>query len=282
MNLIAFIAALLIAAGAAIMLPALRPAGRIIAELPDGAAKARWNTLRALIVLFLIGYLGALALLPGRAGIPHLIEGSVFLAGAVFVLMVTRLMLSTTHDVRRITKLELENITDPLLGIYNRRYMEQRLQEEVSRANRYATPLSLCIIDIDDFKRVNDSFGHPVGDKVLRRLSDLLRERMRDVDLFARYGGEEFVVLLPSTGAEDAYVFADRMRQLVADASLSGTAEGLPDIRCTVSIGVTTSSRSKLTGTELLREADDALYQAKNGGRNRVIAHAAPALGGTA
>lgn len=279
MNLTAFISALLIAAGAAIMLLALRPATRIIAELPEGAAKARWNTLRALIVLFLIGYLGALALLPGHAGIPHLIEGGVFLAGAVFVLMVTRLMLSTTRDVRRITKLELENVTDPLLGIYNRRYMEQRLQEEVSRANRYMTPLSLCIIDIDDFKRVNDSFGHPVGDKVLRRLSDLLRERMRDVDLFARYGGEEFVVLLPNTGAEEAAVFADRMRQLVEEASLASTAEGIPDIRCTVSIGVTTSSRGKLSGAELLREADDALYKAKNGGRNRVMVHATATQG---
>ena len=264
----AFTAALLIAAGAGILTLALRPAARLIAELPEGKVKARWNTLRALIMLFLAGYLGALAFIPGKAGVQHLIEGAVFLAGAIFVLLVTRLMLSTAHDVRRITKLELENITDPLLGIYNRRYLEQRLQEEVSRANRYVTPLSLCIIDIDEFKRINDSFGHPVGDKVLRMVGGLVRGAVRAVDIPARVGGDEFAVLLPATSLVDGAKVAQRIRKRIEEARL----EGSPSF--TVSIGLAALDLSQRRSTEeraaLLSRADLALYEAKRGGKNRI------------
>jgi diguanylate cyclase (GGDEF)-like protein len=270
MTLIAYTAATTVLAGAVILVFSLLLASRIIAELPPGKVRRWWNVLRALIVLFIAGYGASILLLPRGAGPEHLVMGAVFLAGAVFVLLVCRLMLTTVFDVRRIATLEVEDITDPLLGIYSRRYMEQRLDEEVLRADRYDMPLSVCIMNVDNFKRINDAYGDRIGNEVLKNLGILARDKVREVDLFARYGGEEFVVILPNTRAREALVLAERLRKAVEESPIVVESGGRLELNCTVSLGLTTATAEKRESKQLLREADDALYRAKASGGNRV------------
>ncbi len=158
---------------------------------------------------------------------------------------------------------------DALTGCMNRRAFTDRLERELERVRRYNVELSILMIDLDRFKDVNDSFGHIVGDGVLRQLGDLLREEVRSVDLAARYGGEEFVILLPDTDLDGAVAFAERLRKRVEQKNFAQTGNPL---RITVSVGVATASlEGELTEPEsLIARADEALYRAKNEGRNRV------------
>jgi diguanylate cyclase (GGDEF)-like protein len=270
MNSIVYIAGTMILTGAVIMVFSLRVAACIVAEFPLGSVRRWWNVLRALIVLFVLGYGASVLLLPSSAGPGHLVMAGVLLSGAVFIFLICRLMLTTVSDARRIATLEAENVTDPLLGIFNRRHMERRIKDEVSRTNRYDLPLSVCIMDIDHFKRINDSYGHPVGDEVLKQLCHLLRNKVREVDLFARYGGEEFVMILPNTGAQEARLLAERLRKAVEECSIVIESGGRLELNCTVSLGLTTAAGRKCESQQLLREADEALYRAKAAGRNRV------------
>jgi two-component system, cell cycle response regulator len=166
--------------------------------------------------------------------------------------------------------------TDPLTGLSNRRYFEERLAEEFARARRYRSPLALVMLDIDYFKRINDTFGHPFGDEVLRAVAQVTRARLREVDLLARYGGEELIALLPETGPADALIACERVREAIEAlqldyTSLDGTKR---TVRCTASLGVASvPSPSLQTAEELLRAADECLYSAKGAGRNRVRQH---------
>ncbi len=209
--------------------------------------------------------------MPHEAGRNSLIVGIVFLFGAIFVLMVCMLMLQTVRDIKRINVLEQENITDPLMNIYNRRYLEQRLKEELARTGRYKIPLSLLLLDIDHFKQINDRYGHPVGDKVLSNMGEILKGETRKSDLPARYGGEEIAVLLPNTGEEEAVLLAERLRASIGYAGFNETEDG--GLHCTVSIGVTSLLENSCEPKELLRRADVALYYAKQTGRNRVVSY---------
>jgi diguanylate cyclase (GGDEF)-like protein len=163
---------------------------------------------------------------------------------------------------------------DPLTELFNRRYFRQRLQEEFQRARRYNLPLSLLLLDIDDFKRVNDVHGHSTGDAVLRAIADVLRRNVRTFDLCCRYGGEEFVLVLPGSDAADALRTADRVRQAVAAQSLAGRS-GEPPIKVTVSVGAVTLDGVD-TIDDLIEEADRALYEAKQRGKNQIRAAEPP------
>ena len=168
-------------------------------------------------------------------------------------------------------RLEALATTDPLTLLLNRRALVDRLATELDRARRYGTVLSLLMIDLDHFKQVNDTYGHLVGDEVLREAASLLQHAVRTVDIVARYGGEEFVVILPETGAEGAIAFAERTREKVAFHMFGGAhREGL---RLTASIGVATFPSTLVESAEdLFARADEALYRAKSSGRNRVCA----------
>lgn len=165
-------------------------------------------------------------------------------------------------------KLEELVRTDELTGLANRREMERRLEEEVERARRYETTLSVVILDLDHFKEINDRYGHPVGDRVLKRIGDLLRERVRAPDLPARFGGEEFALLLPETGSEEALELARRLLAGVRDPTLEVEDE---TIELTWSAGVASLEDSEESAAELVKRADDALYRAKEQGRDRVV-----------
>ncbi len=160
-------------------------------------------------------------------------------------------------------------ITDELSGLHNYRYLKQRLDDEMERSKRYEKHLSLLMLDVDDFKDVNDSHGHIAGDSVIRELAELLLTHVREVDVVARYGGEEFSVLLPETDAAGAFVVAEKIRDAVARHRFRD-ADGAKRIRMTVSVGFSTFPAHSHDKESLLRQADDALYQAKHSGKDRV------------
>lgn len=154
--------------------------------------------------------------------------------------------------------------TDELTGLYNRRYFNEQLQNSLSAARRHDHPLSLVLIDLDHFKQVNDSFGHGGGDQVLQKFSQLLQEMVRSEDTLARWGGEEFILLLPHTELEQATVLAERIRTALSQLCCSEAPAVI-----TASFGVA-SLQPDEDGSSLIKRTDEALYRAKQHGRNRV------------
>jgi diguanylate cyclase (GGDEF)-like protein len=166
-------------------------------------------------------------------------------------------------------RLEAINRTDELTGLTNRRHFTELAKHELSRARRHGTPLAVVMIDADHFKQINDGLGHLAGDRVLSGIGKALQTGIRDYDVAARYGGEEFALLLPQTSGEDARVVAERCRNTIASTPLAYQNRAL---RVTVSAGVAALPEAKASSIEdLVRLADEALYRAKAGGRNRVV-----------
>jgi diguanylate cyclase (GGDEF)-like protein len=158
-------------------------------------------------------------------------------------------------------------ILDGLTGVHNKRYFLEFLEREIASSRRHARPLSLVILDIDHFKRINDERGHLAGDAVLKQLVNRVRPRIRREDLFARYGGEEFAAILTVTGLAGGVRFSEQIRQLVADQLFTFNGERFP---VTVSLGVAVLAPADDV-TELIARADENLYAAKHGGRNQVV-----------
>ncbi|MEM7447862.1 MAG: diguanylate cyclase [Myxococcota bacterium] len=168
-------------------------------------------------------------------------------------------------------RLEQLAIRDELTKLYNYRYLQTRLGEEFKRAERYHDPLACAMVDIDQFKRINDAHGHEVGDGVLAEVAERLRAGVRDIDVVARYGGEEFLMVLPSTHFSGALSVADRVWRNVGRVPFTLDGE---ESRVTVSIGVALfPSRDVKSKDELLKAADRALYQAKADGRDRICVY---------
>lgn len=158
---------------------------------------------------------------------------------------------------------ELASITDDLTGLLNKRYIKERLEEEVKRSARHEYPMCFMMLDVDNFKKFNDDFGHPVGDQILRETAKNLKSALRGADVAARYGGEEFCILLPQTTIREATAVAERIRRKVENTNF-------PQRQVTISIGVVGFSEKYATSETLIKAADDALYQAKANGRNNV------------
>jgi len=157
-------------------------------------------------------------------------------------------------------------VIDPVSGLFNRRYFHDRLQQELQRAQRHKMPVALLMIDLDDFKAVNDRFGHIAGDTVIRDVSDILRRSVRLFDVCTRFGGEEFAVLMPGSGAEGAASIAERIRRRIEDYRPDDRS--FAEMRVTASIGL--SVASDVAAIDLVDRADRALYMAKRSGKNRV------------
>jgi diguanylate cyclase (GGDEF)-like protein len=156
---------------------------------------------------------------------------------------------------------------DPLSGLFNRRYLHVRLEEELERARRHQIPLALLMIDLDDFKMVNDKFGHLAGDAVIKEAAVILRRTVRMFDVCTRYGGEEFAILMPNSGAQSAATVAERIRRRIESHRF--TEPALAALSVTASIGLAVST-AQLLPRDLIERADQALYQAKTLGKNRV------------
>lgn len=164
------------------------------------------------------------------------------------------------------------SLTDELTGLPNRRYMNRRLREELAMAKRFHQPLSCIMIDLDHFKRINDTLGHPVGDVVLQGLAKELSADKRDYDVVGRYGGEEFLFLLPQADETGAKTMAERLRRKVETIDLP-PYRGQP-VQLTISLGVATfDTVEDLSEEDLIRRADEALYEAKAQGRNRSVSY---------
>ena len=160
--------------------------------------------------------------------------------------------------------------SDALTGCLNRRSLEARLRADLRSARRRGSTVAIAVVDLDNFKEVNDSRGHPVGDLVLQQFAAIMNTVIRETDAVARYGGDEFVVVLPDTGWQGALTFADRLRRHVNEYSFG--PPNAPPLGVTISVGVALSRASDgITGDGLLQEADAALYRAKTAGRNRVF-----------
>lgn len=254
-----------------ILLGALFTVRRIILIFPDNRSRKGWFTMGCLIALFVLGYLGYVNFFwEQHTEAIDLIVPVIFFFGACFVLLSTFLSLHTVMDIMRICELEKESFTDPLTGMYNRRYMDKFLQEEIAKAHRYKFDLSLLLLDLDYFKLINDQYGHQVGDQVLADMSALLVHELRDSDILARYGGEEFLVVAPNTGSRDAKLLAERLRKRIETHNFSVDAKAL-EIKLTVSIGVSSYGGSITSQESLIYTADNNLYLAKEQGRNKVI-----------
>jgi diguanylate cyclase (GGDEF)-like protein len=187
--------------------------------------------------------------------------------GVSTVMMLLFLNLTNSRAVAHILA-----TTDSLTGLPNRRQFRERAELEFAKCQRYGVPLSIALLDVDHFKRINDSHGHGCGDTVLREIARACSQAVRSVDLVARYGGEEFVVLLPHTDLRDAAQTVERIRSLIADLKISGSTHGVLNV--TASAGVAGWRCEHETLAELIDAADAALYRAKRNGRNRVEIHA--------
>lgn len=153
---------------------------------------------------------------------------------------------------------------DPLTKLYNRQYLFLKLKEELNRYKRYGISFSILMIDIDDFKQVNDSFGHQKGDEILSKFGNILEKTKRELDICARYGGEEFIIILPHTDIKESYIIAERLR-----LKMAASFNNKPGL--TISIGVSNCPESSKTIKSLIKNADEALYKSKKAGKNRVL-----------
>lgn len=191
-----------------------------------------------------------------------------------FLARLAALVAVCLHNALATERLKLAGLTDALTGVHNRRYFEARCLEEVQAARRNKLPLVCMFLDVDRFKNLNDTLGHPAGDQVLRYVARLIKVQLRGNDVVARYGGEEFVVLLPATPLQNGMETAERIRRVIAAQSVPVADHG--DVRVTVSIGVALlDAQAQDDATQLaaamIARADQGVYAAKQGGRNQVV-----------
>lgn len=174
----------------------------------------------------------------------------------------TKELISANRELTRLAT------TDPLTGAFNRRHFLDLCEREMGRARRYGLPATVLMLDIDHFKRINDTYGHDIGDRAIVRTVEVSRAALRNEDIFGRLGGEEFAAMLPQTPSSVAYDVADRLRRSLADVRIPSP---LGEVAFTMSIGMTSIDPTSDTFAEALKRADKALYSAKQGGRDRVI-----------
>jgi diguanylate cyclase (GGDEF)-like protein len=225
--------------------------------------------------------LAAIALILYVAGIDRfaVVNATIFILLAVAVsLMLARVLEATNRRAFALEQdLMQEARTDSLTGLRNRRALEEAAGAELRRTARSEAPISVIICDIDQFKHVNDRYGHDAGDRVIRAVAEQLASVARATDVLARWGGEEFLALLPNTHPSEAAILAERMRRVVAEAVMPVA----PEVRVTISLGVAGLEGSGVPDhsarwDHVVREADDAMYRAKAAGRNRVVAADTP------
>lgn len=192
---------------------------------------------------------------------------SILTLGMIIILLISLSGLAVSE------KMNTMIIREGLTGLFNKAYIRQRLEEEFYRAKRYHHELSLMMIDLDNFKALNDRFGHSAGDHLLRYFSQLIIETIRPSDIAARFGGEEFLIILPETNEEEAEVLAERLRQRISIYPFRVDSRK-EDILFTISVGVTSYPDYGESSDELITLADEALYLAKKNGKNKVAVYA--------
>lgn len=247
----------------------------LISQLHEGDLKRRWNILSNFILFFIVSYfVFASSLWISRDEINSIpmIASVILLLGGIFSYLIGQLALQTTSNAQDMAILQHESITDALTGLRNRRYFDQRICEEVALSKRYKLPLTFMLLDVDHFKKINDTYGHKVGDEVLANLSKIVLDVVRDSDIVARYGGEEIAIITPNTNKQEATLLAERLRGIVEKTTVSMISTTQEIVQVTISIGICSLSAVITDKEALLEETDQALYLAKKYGRNRVVA----------
>ena len=260
--------------GALFLVRALSPIKRLISELPEGTLKRRWRLLSNLTLFFLLFYFVFgynLWLLRESITMLSMLGSLMLLLGGIASYVMGQLALQTANDVKDMAILQHESITDALTGLKNRRYFDQRMSEEVALSLRHKLPLSLMLLDVDHFKKINDTYGHQIGDEVLSSLAKLISGMVRDSDIVARYGGEEIAIITPRTSKEEAALLAERLRDLIEKTTVAMVGTTQEVVQVTVSLGICSLSPVITDKDALIEESDQALYLAKKYGRNRVV-----------
>ncbi len=182
--------------------------------------------------------------------------------------LLTNFLSVALSNARMYKEMERISLTDPLTGLFNRRYFENYLHTEIARARRFDHPLSLVMLDVDNFKNYNDQLGHLNGDRLLKKLAKIMNNTARSTDVISRYGGEEFCVILPEISPEGAYQFSERLRDIVFSHPFE-QREVQPNGHISVSLGTATYPMDAQMTRELVEKADIAMYRAKKSGKNR-------------
>lgn len=263
----------LVFAGLAALVAALPPTRRLISELPDGPMRTQWRRLGAVILFLLLGYAAYVALFWDRhQSLGDMLVPVVFVCSATFVWIAARLSLVTVINVRRMSTLDREQVTDALSGLDSRHYLDRRMREEMMRAERHGLAVSVILLDIDDFASINATYGHEVGDQVLTEIGRILSGGVRESDVLVRYGGQEIAVVATHTSPDAALAVAERLRRDVEVGARKALREAQGARRAiTVSIGVAGREAGAKGGTDLFVLAEQGLRKAKSEGRNRVV-----------
>ncbi len=271
--------AVLIGVSFLVVIAALFRTQNLIRILPE---RGQWPSLRNLMAFFAACYgIYFFFLVTGRSFNKDLVIAEVFFLSSMFMLIVVRFAYQTIHNIMRLDELEELASTDDLTGMFNRRAIIHLLREEFHKAGQFGFPLSIAMVDLDHFKVINDTYGHLAGDTVLKEITKVLRDGLRNIDILGRFGGEEFLCILPSTSAENGMITAERVRKRVeellfevtgADALTPIFPEEAPagkTVRITVSIGVASIDEYMKDAEQIILAADSALFMAKESGRNR-------------
>lgn len=253
--------------GAVALIFGARNIRKIIFLMNSHDVRVYWNFLYAAVYFFVVSYFSYIIF--EHDNISEIVS-VVFFFGGIFVWLISKLFLLTTEDIKRISKLEKESITDPLMNIYNRRYLDLRLEQELSRSKRNESNLSIILIDLDHFKNINDTYGHQVGDLVLRKFADILRSIKRTSDVLIRYGGEEILIIAPDSDLEDAVILCERISETLKHQKIQPHLTKTLDIKISASIGISQYSSDQDDMDSLIKRADLALYKAKSSGRDKI------------
>ncbi|MCX8028095.1 MAG: GGDEF domain-containing protein [Thermodesulfovibrionales bacterium] len=264
---------LLVLIGAVIQLISIFIVKDIVKYIP--VMKNYWRILGIFLVFFFFGYISyAITLWTGHEFISgDTITSVIFFLGACFVIMVTYMAKNSIKTLQEYIELQKDVITDPLTGIFNRRFIDKQIEHEFNLAMRNNSLFSIVLIDVDHFKKINDTYGHHIGDMVLKRIANILVENVRKSDFVGRFGGEEIVLILPDTDTEGAICLSEKIRSIIAEHPIIKGDEkcGGKDLFCTISMGVATFCKDKHKEyKDLILDADVAMYNAKSSGRNRV------------
>jgi diguanylate cyclase (GGDEF)-like protein len=264
----------LVLAGALLLVAGLVPVTSLVAKMTSDPLRQGWRVAQWTILAYIVGYSVYVVVFWQRHETWYdVVAPAVLFATGLLIKHFSQLTLQTITDNADNAKPGRDVITDALIGVYNRQYLEHRLSEEVARARRHAVPLAVLLIDIDHFRRVNEKWGREVGDHVLHYLGQILMAGVRESDVVARFGGEEILVIAPSTSVEQGLSLADRLRVAVESENLAfGKLGSTPELQVTVSVGVAVLEPGEDAWPAMVARAEAAVTKAKFAGRNRVAA----------
>lgn len=258
---------IMVTIGAVFLAASSKPLCDVLRLLKNPKLRRAWGVLCFMNFAFLLGYIAiGLEDVEGSATFETTVVGAILLAGGLFVFIVSHLTRLTARDLTRLGELEWEARIDALTGVFNRRELDMRLKHEFAVAMCDNTPLTVMMVDLDHFKRINDTYGHKAGDQVLENVARLLTQLSRHGDLIFRYGGEEFLIMAPGLEAYAAPLVAERYLLGLRNEEIHIEDGGR--LCVTASIGLA-SLRSGDTVSSLVSRADRSLYHAKKTGRNR-------------